>query len=127
MRRHRYKLSAMSPLPSPFQALLSACLDPETLTAEDLSLWQALDEHARLGGEELDLSAHREAVLRVPEALMEAFADACRASRRRLKVLRLPAGLAVMPRWVGAFAWAEHLTGPGLRDTAAPAPVSLAA
>lgn len=111
----------MRPLPTPFQALLSACLDPETFTEEDLALWQALERHARLGGEVLDLSAHGEALRRVPEALMESFADTCRASPWRLKVLCLPIGLAAaQPSWLGAFPWAQCLTDPEWDAEAAP-------
>ncbi len=107
-----------------FQAIQSACLDPETFTLEDLALWQALDEHTRLGGEVLDLSAHAVALCRAPEALMEAFADVCRAAPRRLKILYLPADLVALP-WLGALPWVERLTAPGPQE--APAPEARAA
>lgn len=115
----------MSPPPATaFQAIRSACLDPEAFTLEDLALWRALDEHARLGGDALDLSAHAEALRRAPEALMEAFADACRAPPRRLRVLLLPADLPTPP-WVDALPWVERRAAPG-QDTM-PAPEALAA
>ncbi len=104
----------MRPPFTAFEAVWSTRLDPETFVSEDLALCRALDEHIRHGGDVLDLSAHGDALRRAPDELMEAFADACRLFQRRANVLRLPAGLAALPSWVGALPWIEHLMAPGL-------------
>jgi len=111
---------AMSPLPIAFEAVQADCLDPETFTTEDLELWRALEEHVRHGGEVLDLSAHSEALHRVPAELMEAFADACRLFQRRATALHLPVDLTALPSWVEAFPWVERITPPGLAGAPAP-------
>jgi len=99
---------------SHFQALQLAWLDPDTFTLADFALWHALEEHICQGGDVLDLSAHGEALVRVPDELMEAFADACRLFQRRATALHLPVGLTALPSWVDAFPWIERITAPGL-------------
>ena len=77
-------------------------VDPESFTLAEADLREALDGHLRQGSEVLDLRAHGEALASSDE-LMELFADACRRTQRRVRLLLLPGDLAALPSWVGAF------------------------
>jgi hypothetical protein len=94
--------NALPALLDRFVRLQSQCIDPDTFDRPDFELWQTLDEHARHGGNALDLRTHGTALARVPAELMEAFFDVCRCQPSPLQAMHLPGTPGAMPGWLAA-------------------------